>query len=248
MPLTLDGVRNLRDVGDQPLTDGRRTREGRLFRSAALSQLTDRGLDELDTSPIGVVVDLRTPQKRDHSPNRLVRSDGRAASVTVVERPLLEGAVGGRGGAAIPTLDDIYTTMLAHAAPAFADVARLIADPPSPRRPAVLVHCSMGKDRTGVATAVLLDAVGVDREAIVADYTATEAQIAGAWADGVLATIARMGVPLTPEIVQVTTDAPAEAVRNALRWVDAHGGSAAYLASGGLDAATLDALRTALVA
>ena len=44
-------------------------------------------------------------------------------------------------------------------------------------RGAVLIHCAAGKDRTGVVVALALDAVGVDRDAIVADYMATEERI-----------------------------------------------------------------------
>ena len=47
--------------------------------------------------------------------------------------------------------------------------ARVVAGSPG----TTLLHCAAGKDRTGVAVAMLLDAVNVDRAAVVPDYTAT---------------------------------------------------------------------------
>ncbi|WP_349428612.1 tyrosine-protein phosphatase [Microbacterium sp. LWS13-1.2] len=108
---------------------------------------------------------------------------------------------------------------------------------------AVLVHCTAGKDRTGVAVALLLDAVGVDREAIVADYAISERNLAGPWAERMLAGIEQMGAPLTPEIRELVTGTPPAAIEQALAWLDERGGSAAYLQSGGLADAELNALR-----
>ena len=59
----------------------------------------------------------------------------------------------------------------------------------------MLVHCTAGKDRTGVAIALLLDAVGAERDAVVADYAASEANLSGAWADRMFAMIDAMGIP-----------------------------------------------------
>lgn len=67
--------------------------------------------------------------------------------------------------ARFPTLEQLYVGMLQHGADAFATVARLVSAGTDDRPSAVLVHCMAGKDRT-VATALLLDAVGADRDAV----------------------------------------------------------------------------------
>ena len=67
----------------------------------------------------------------------------------------------------------------AHAAHA----ARRVAHAEGP----VVFHCTAGKDRTGVLAALMLAAVGADRGAIVADYAATSANLAGEWARKMLA-------------------------------------------------------------
>ncbi len=261
----LEGAVNFRDVGGLP-TAGEPTAYGVLYRSDALHALTPAGLAELAGSAIGVIVDFRTGAERDLAPDR--RPDARA--IRDEHLPLLEGAMShivteavearalgdhtafGRAAeramASLPTLGDLYTQMLAGGARTFATVARLVAAPPDPAHPAVIVHCTAGKDRTGVCTALLLDAVGVQRDAIVADYAQSAANLSGPWLDAMLRPIERFGVPITPALAELIGGSPPAAIEAALDWVDAtHGGSAAYLRSGGLTDAELASLRARLV-
>ncbi len=113
----------------------------------------------------------------------------------------------------------------------------------------MLVHCTAGKDRTGVAVALLLDAVGAERDAVIADYSASEANLAGAWAARMFAMIDAMGVPRTPELDALIAATPPAAIEEALAWVEReYGGSAAYLRAGGLTEHELGALRSRLTA
>ena len=149
--------------------------------------------------------------------------------------------------AKIPTLEQLYIGMLQHGADAFAAVARLVSAGTDDRPSAVLVHCTAGKDRTGVATALLLDAVGADRGAVVADYASSEQNLAGDWADGMLRMVASFGIPLTPALKTLVVATPPDAIRAALDWVDAtHGSTADYLRSGGMTEPEFAALRTRL--
>ena len=257
MTTLIDGTYNARDTGGLPLTGGGRTRQGVLYRSDALHTATDDGLETLSASPIGTIVDFRTEDERRDAPNRLPAD----RPVRVRELSLLEGAMTGapaapsRGAepmdenamrallARIPSLSALYTSMLEHAAPAFAEVARLIAVPEDPAHPAVLVHCSAGKDRTGVATALMLDAAGVERAAIVADYTSSQDNLAGEWADRMLTRAETWGVPMVPAITDLVTATPRAAIEAAFAWIDERGGSAAYLLGGGLTPVELDGLR-----
>lgn len=261
----IEGSFNFRDVGGMPLTGGGMTRSGVLYRSDALSGLTPHGLEQLAATPIGVIVDFRTPLEQMIAPDRLPAT----RTFRVVELALLEGALTGlaqqamqataTGGdpdaaaaavgdalAQLPSLGELYVSMLTHGAEAFAEVARLVA---TGEDTAVLVHCTAGKDRTGVAIALLLDAVGVDRDAIVADYAASEQNLSGAWADGMFAMIGAMGVPRTAALDALIASTPPAAIAQALAWVAReHGGSAAYLRSGGLAESELAALRRRLTA
>ncbi|MCR2792067.1 tyrosine-protein phosphatase [Microbacterium sp. zg.Y625] len=248
---TLEGTMNFRDVGGMPLTTGGTTAADVLFRSDALSALTADGLEQLAESDIEVIVDFRTQFEQQMAPNRLPAS----RSFRTVQLPLLEGAITGLAQQAmqmgrqsgdpdaaaraiadaleqLPTLEEVYVGMLDHGATAFAEAARAVAAP-TDRAQGVLIHCTAGKDRTGVAIALILDAVGVQRDAIVADYTLSERNLAGVWADRMFATVTGMGVPLTPALTSLIAGSPASAIETALAWVDERGGSAAYLRSGG---------------
>ncbi|MCR2783708.1 MULTISPECIES: tyrosine-protein phosphatase [unclassified Microbacterium] len=266
MPQRLDGTVNFRDTGGMPLASGGTTREGVLYRSDALSGLTPEGLEQLAATDIDVIVDFRTPFEQQMAPDRLPAS----RTFRTLQLPLLEGALtalaqqamqtgqqaGNPDAAAraigdalerLPTLGTLYLGMLQHAASAFAELARAIATP-SAGNEAVLVHCTAGKDRTGVAIALILDAVGAEHDAIVADYTLSERNLVGPWADRMLGTVAAMGVPLTPALTTLVAGSPASAIEEALAWVHAQGGAAAYLGTGGLTDDELTALRARLTA
>lgn len=256
----LPGTVNFRDLGGLP-TAGEPTAYGVMFRSDALHALTPAGEAELAASGIGVIVDLRTPIERDLAPDRRPA----ARRIPDVHLPLLEGAMShivgealearalgdhsalGRAAEAamsnLPTLGEMYGQMLDHGASPFAQVARLIAHPADAEHPGVLIHCTAGKDRTGVCTAVILDAVGVERAAIVADYAASQQNLSGPWMDAMTHSIERFGVTVTPPLAELIGGSPAEAIEQALARVDAGGGSAAYLQAGGLTDTELTALR-----
>lgn len=136
--------------------------------------------------------------------------------------------------------------MLEGGATSFAEFARLVAASTDDQPTAVVVHCTAGKDRTGVSVALALDSVGADRSAVIADYTSSAANLAGPWAERMRAMITAMGVPLTPEIDALVTGTPAEAIETAFAWLDERGGSAAYLQSGGLTDSELAQLRARL--
>jgi len=256
MTVLIAGTHNSRDTGGTPLRSGGSTRAGVLFRSDALATVTDDGLRVIAEGPIGAVVDFRTDVERADAADRLPAG----APIRTVELSVLEGAMAAPRPeemtpevarelvARIPTLPDLYVGMLRHGAAAFAEVARLVARPSDPARGGVLVHCTAGKDRTGIATALLLDAVGAERAAIVADYAVSEANLAGEWAERMLARVSGWGVPIVPAVTDLVTATPPAAMEAALAWIDENGGSAAYLAEGGLSDAELDDLRARLTA
>ncbi len=256
--MAIEGLFNFRDTGGMPLSGGGTTRDGVLYRSAALNALTDTGLAQLTDSPIGVIADFRTPVEQQMAPDRVPSS----RPFDVQTLPLLEGAlpqpaVGGDGAVApesfaaalsqLPTLGELYVSMLGHGAETFARLGRLVASSTDEEPTAVLVHCTAGKDRTGIAVALMLDVAGAERDAIVADYSSSQQNLAGPWADGMIAMLTSMGIAVTDPLRTLVTETPPAAIEQALAWIDAeHGGSAGYLAAGGLTDAELDDLRARL--
>jgi len=263
--VTLEGTFNFRDTGGMPLRGGGTSASGVFYRSDALSELTPAGLAALSASPIGVVVDLRTDPERQMAPDRLPTD----RPFRMVELPLLQGAVTGaakQAGAAmtagadpakvaaamqealdaIPPLGDMYVQMLEGGAETFATLARLVAAATAQPPTAVVVHCTAGKDRTGVSTALVLDAAGVERDAVVADYASSQDHLAGPWADHMFGMVTKMGVTIDDKVRDLIAGTPASAIEQAFAWIDAQGGSAAYLRSGGLTDDELTALRARL--
>lgn len=268
----LDGLSNFRDTGGMLLATGGTTRSGVLYRSDALISITTDGLTQLAASGIGTIVDFRTPSERAAAPDRLPQT----RQFEQVELSILQGAMADmlqlsapsaatptadaadRGEvaerealalSALPTLGEMYVGMLQGGADAFASVARLVAGPNDESHPAVLIHCTAGKDRTGVAAALLLCAAGAARDDVVADYASSQQHLSGAWADGMLHSISQIGIPVTPALRELATETPPAAIEQALDWVEQHhGGAAGYLAAGGLTPTELAALRRRLAA
>ena len=260
----LEGTVNFRDTGGLPLAGGGRSAPGVLYRSDAISALTPRGLASLAESRIEVIIDLRTPAEQLMAPDRLPA----ARPFTRLNLPLFEGAFTGTAqeqmqrarlsgdpeAAAravqaavgkLPALGDLYTGMLQDGGEVFAETARAVAG--TGEGSAALVHCTAGKDRTGVAVALILSAVGAEPEAVAADYRQSEANLSGEWSNRMLGMITGMGVPLTDDVVALVTCAPEDAITRALEWVTEHHGDAAgYLLAGGLRDDELAMLRRRL--
>jgi hypothetical protein len=158
-PLT--GAFNFRDLGGLPLAGGGCTRSGRLFRSDTLQALTRQDVALLrDGLGLRTVIDLRLAQElADEGRGPLAASQ----DIGFVHAPLDMAAT--EGIAPDQVLNRLYARCLASASLPQAIVR--IAE--STDRP-TLFHCAAGKDRTGVVAAVVLSLLGVDEEAIVADY------------------------------------------------------------------------------
>ncbi len=113
---------------------------------------------------------------------------------------------------------------------------------------AVLVHCTAGKDRTGLVVALALLAAGVDRAEVVADYALTSANLAGPWADAMLARMREAGAEIGPDLEEIVTASPAELMEAVIaRWDAEWGSPSGYLRAYGFTDADLAALTAALL-
>ncbi|MCS6871591.1 MAG: tyrosine-protein phosphatase [Anaerolineae bacterium] len=168
--IPFERVPNFRDFGGYPTQDGRYVRRGLLYRSGALSDLSERDIAKLRELGIKLICDLRTDLEANESPD--VPLDG----VQLWRLPVIqqeESAVKARTFLFDRhRLDEVmietYQTFVREKAHVFGAAITRFADPAN--LPA-LFHCSAGKDRTGILAALLLGALGVSDELIVADYT-----------------------------------------------------------------------------
>lgn len=162
------GVVNFRDAGGHATPNGPMA-TGRLFRSANLMNLADpHGLEPFG---IATVVDLRNDQERVDHPTRL------SAATTIVDITIDPGAWRDPSQG-MPRLEQVYSDMIDGCAPQLARAVDTIAQRSD--RP-LLVHCTGGKDRTGVVIALVQALLGVDDEVIVTDYARSEEHLLAAW-------------------------------------------------------------------
>ena len=113
---------------------------------------------------------------------------------------------------------------------------------------AVLVHCTAGKDRTGLVVAFALAAAGVDRDDVVADYAATAENLRGEWSDAMTAVFEQRGIELTAGMVELITESPAEVLEALLERIDReHGSISAYLLAHGLTPTELERLTAVII-
>jgi len=230
--LDVDGVTNVRDVGGIP-AEGGRIRAGVLLRSGQLSGATAAGVEALRGS-VQHIVDLRDGEEVAAEPTEIEGPD-------TTHLPLFLGSV--RSFFENDTsLDDLYLHLLEESGERLVEAVRIIAQ----GRP-TLVHCTVGKDRTGVTVALALSAVGADREAVIADYALTESQLPAQRSQRI-ADYLRSQHPEAVHAVALATQSPAPVMRRLLEQVDERWGSAAgYLRAQGMTDEELAALKKALV-
>lgn len=171
--MPLEGASNFRDLGGYRTADGGRTRWGLVFRADAPDRLTSADLAAIDRLGLRVAYDLRTDDERAKAPSALpaaIRHEplaigGDAARAT----PLGELFRSGRLDA-VPDdfLHHVYLDMYEQDAAVLGRVLTGLAE--SDGIPAV-IHCTAGKDRTGLTAALLLSVLGVDDATVLDDYT-----------------------------------------------------------------------------
>ena len=177
--LPVEGQNNFRDLGGYRTIDGRYVRWGRLYRSGQLANLTDRDYAYLQPLGIRLVCDVRSGDERTRQPTRWpgdapeflltpigADANGRNNRTEELRRLLVDRA----GPDQMRTfMKSVYPDMPSLAAPQFQRIlTRLLSV-----EGASVVHCSAGKDRTGIFSALLLLTLGVPRETVIEDYLLT---------------------------------------------------------------------------
>jgi protein-tyrosine phosphatase len=224
--LSLEGGRNFRDLGGYATADGRRVKWGRLYRSGSMAGFSDAAYARLTALGLRSICDLRTTAERETQPVDWRRvpdlsywardydlSFGDLRAVLASELPTGERARAGMAAA--------YRELPFEQAPAYAELFRRLAAGDLP----LVFNCSAGKDRTGVAAALILRVLGVPEETIVEDYLLSNS----AYDRSVSVANSQLS-ELGAEIVQAVLGVDASYIRAALTAVqEAHGSVAGYL-------------------
>lgn len=251
--LGLSGLPNARDLGGYPAAHGRVVRPGLLLRAESLTNATAADVAALSSLGVGLVVDLRgEPERRilgeDPWPGEIAHLP--TADVTEVVFKEMTGA--GPDAEPISEVEvvkvmvEMYRRFVADpdTRAAFAAALRLIAEHTA-RGTAVLFHCTAGKDRTGWLAALLLTALGAERETVFEDYLLTNRRSAdgrGAAPRAKLMATLR-GIVGARQPIEPLVEARAEYLRAAFEEAEARYGTLeAFLREGlGVDQAALRA-------
>ena len=243
---------NFRDVGGLPTADGGIVRPGILYRSEGPASFAPVHREDLAALNIKLVCDLRSAGERDKDPNdwadaarllnidvsadlRVQTASGWAAlKHDPTERAAREAVLGN------------YSSIPAALLPHLHHLVESIVDGETP----LLVHCTAGKDRTGVLVAILLKAVGVADDVVVADYERSD----------VFAKNLKLRGGIEEQFEEAFGFRPTQAIIDAMIGIDVQFLNAAfdaltaewhsidgYFAAAGIDAALLGRLREMMV-
>lgn len=166
----LQGATNFRDLGGYRGHGGRPVRWRRLFRSDHLGGLTDGDRSRLAALGLGKAFDFRGVAERAATPYALADVDQHSLAIepSVVQRMQELAAAGAALTVPVVTalMTDLYRSLINDQAHRFAELFEQLLQTDAP----VVFHCTAGKDRTGVAAALILLALGVPRDQVMQDY------------------------------------------------------------------------------
>lgn len=180
---------NLRDLGGMPTTDGHCVRHNRFLRSANLQALTHRDQHRLLQSGLTTILDLRTPIEIEEKPDVQINGVENIAVPILSDQSM--GITREHGADPIQAIRSMrrQPQQLQKSLPDFCKLYEGMVTSPSSqaglaqalniiidcslRGECVLYHCTVGKDRTGILSALILSLLGVDRATILRDYVAT---------------------------------------------------------------------------
>ena len=173
--VSLEGVRNMRDLGGYDARRGS-VRWNRLYRSDGLSKLTAADLQLLEERGIKTIIDFRSNQERisaptlwpGRNPPEIVNLPIENSPAAMSDRLTEQLSLGQISGADVDAMNvESYRLIPFESADAFARMFDVLLKPGAAP---VIMHGSAGRDRTGMATALLLSALDVSRDEIIRDY------------------------------------------------------------------------------
>jgi protein-tyrosine phosphatase len=178
--IALQGASNLRDLGGWPTLDGRRVKRGLLYRAPALIRLTAEDEQTIAALGLRTVCDLRGV--RESAANPVILGDANRVALAIepsvgagLKDILRTGQISGHMSAE-DMFDLLREAYEAYALISHVQYRQVFALMLAPDALPLLLHCSAGKDRTGFGSALILTALGVAWDDVLADYLLTNAQ------------------------------------------------------------------------
>ncbi|WP_309234792.1 tyrosine-protein phosphatase [Nocardia sp. XZ_19_385] len=258
-PMGLPHAPNARDIGGYPVTGGGKLKFGQVFRADALDTLDAGEQAKLEALKITGAIDFRSPTEVAAAPDKL------PASIPRIELPVYDPAndfyimisqIIGSGpekqqetlgnGKAAEIMRTYYRWFITNptARGQFSTALRSIATAPGP----ILFHCTAGKDRTGLMTAIIMEALGVAKGQIYQDFLESNDNLA-AENEALLSALEARGLIKDRALLIPIVGVQRDYLDSSFDQIkQSYGSFEKFLSEGlGIDAATLDALKTKLV-
>jgi protein-tyrosine phosphatase len=227
--IALEGALNVRDLGGLQGDHGG-VPYARFIRAANPTQLSPTDLETLNKRGVVLDIDLRTAEEERASPDTLANDPH--------VRYLPISLLGNQPLTRPTSLQDMYVDALANDQSEFKSVFEAIADA---GQGAVLYHCTAGKDRTGMISAMLLQLAGVPRDQIVHNYA-----VSAYYLKPMMTGATGEMIKSNPAIAALM-GSPPEAIEKFLDTLDSRfNGTAAYLQTVGVSASDIKKIRARL--
>ncbi len=251
--LPLEGALNFRDLGGYRTQDGHTIRFGKIYRSGELTRLTDADLDYLlNTLHIRYVCDLRNPEEVAVSAHRFPVDRIQYLNLPILrgsasseERQVGKALFSGNTEKIDAAFGQTYLSMVTGAAATFGQALKVLTDPANLP---TIIHCTAGKDRTGITVALLLSLLGVPDAAISADYSLTNLAYEHVYLTAKHnPTYAATGIPI--DLLAPILVAKPRWIEGVLTYIQQQYGTVEQyaLTAAGLTAADIDALKANLL-
>lgn len=163
---------NFRDLGGYRTKDGKYTKWGKLFRSGEINVITQQNIDYLASIPLTTIVDFRTAEEIEANPDTKIPTVTAeyALSIEAGNLSILKQMVGKTEVEIEQMSIDLNLDLVTNPVAIKGFKEYFSALQKLDENGALLFHCTAGKDRTGIAAALTLYALGVDEKTIIADY------------------------------------------------------------------------------
>lgn len=189
--IKFESVYNFRDLGGIPISLKQWTTRNVFFRSDLLHQLSDEEIAYLKQLNVSTIIDLRTNKEKDNQPNQLeTMKDFHYYQYSFLDN---EEAISG-----LDDFKNFYLYLIETTC-----VLPAIFDTLASAKGAVVYHCTAGKDRTGILSALLLMLVGVGKDDVVADYQLSDTYL----------------TPLKHQLMKLYPDMPIQVAGTSPEWI-----------------------------